>query len=222
MRTIKISNQSSLVSPPELQACVLALQQQVTRDFAPRWNTDCQLVIAGKPNVGDEVIFLMDDADQAGALGYHTLQHNAPVGFVFVKTTLQAGDAWQATLSHELLEQLVDPWVNAAAVARWSGRAAALAMEVADPVENDEYVINGVRVSNFVLPTWFLTGLPPGPVDFLGKLSFSLTLRPGGYQSYSFDLRSWRQSFGSQAPHHQRWPGVFSRRCRRVQHADRL
>lgn len=217
MRQITIVNQSPLVSPADLAAAVAALQIQVARDFAQAWGISCQLQASTDPKAPGEKIFLLDTSDQVGALGYHELGNDhAPVGFVFVKTTLAAGDRWQATLSHELLEQLLDPDANVAAVVVFKGRQTAMAYEACDAVENDEYQINGVPVSNFLLPGWFVPGFA-GKVDFMGTLKAPLTLSRGGYVAYTRDLRSWQQIFAEHTPDHQRKTEPFSRRHRRFQ-----
>ncbi len=219
MRTIYIANQSSLVSAGVLAQAIAALQVQVWRDFTPAWGIYAQLLPAAAPPPGVEVINLLDNSDQADALGYHTVNAaDKPVGYVFVKTTMQAGDAWTATLSHELLEQLADPWVCATAVAPWLGKQAAIAMEVGDPVENDEYAIGAVKLSNFILPPWFVAQPPAGArVDFLGTLKGkSLSMSKGGYVAYTADLSNWQQSFAEHCPPHQRALERYSRRHRRI------
>ncbi len=102
------------------------------------------------------------------------------------------------TASHELLEMLGDPEVNdvKGIYASPNGQGRLYACEMCDPVEADAlgYTINGVQVSDFILPSYFLDG-EPGPFDFKGHLSGPLTLAPGGYQSY-LDMNSpagWQQ-----------------------------
>lgn len=56
---------------------------------------------------------------------------------------------WTVALSHELLELVTDPYLN-----RWIGDRLT---EICDPVQNVDYVIDGVRVSDFVFPGWFRT-----------------------------------------------------------------
>src|SRR2546421_4998850 len=113
MRQMVLVNESSLVGPDDVARCAAALQTQVSRDFAPAWGIDAQVRAAGKPDDGDEALYLLDDAAQADALGYHRRGlDQRPCGFVFVRPCLENGDAWQATASHELLEMLADPFVN--------------------------------------------------------------------------------------------------------------
>ncbi len=213
MRQVSLINQSTVVPAADFSAAVAALQVQLDRDFVPAWGISATLGANGST---PERIYVLDDSDQADALGYHTLDNaNAPVGFVFARTDLQVGEHWQSTLSHELMEQLADPYCNLSAEGSYRGRAAVFAYEVADPVENDEYQINGVPVSNFVLPTWFEQGYA-GKVDYLGRLSAAFTLSPGGYISYQTRLGAWQQWFGSRTPKRQTWPTRYSRRHRRL------
>src|SRR5206468_778228 len=137
---------------------------------------------------------------------------------------LEVGDSWQATASHELLEMLADPLVNLAAEGIFQGNPALFALEVCDPVENDEYDIAGIAVSNFVLPTWFVADALPDEtlVDFLGRLTEPFSLSPGGYASYCTELGRWQQWFARRCPKHQRHPGVYGRRRRRGRRGVRV
>src|SRR5690349_5639541 len=105
-RQIAVINKSTVVSPTDFAAAVAAVQIQVSRDFAPIWGLDAKLV-AQTHDVTTERIYILDDSDQANALGYHeTDKHDVPVGYVFAKTSLDNGEHWQATFSHETLEQV--------------------------------------------------------------------------------------------------------------------
>ena len=223
-RQIAVVNQSTTVSAADFAACCAALQVQVDRDFAPAWGgLGCQLVPAqGQPGTpqapAGETIYVLDDSDQAGALGYHELtQAGVPVGFCFAKTTLDAHLPWQPTLSHELLEQLADPYVQTAVVAQsFQGKPAAIAYETGDPVEADSYDIDGVPVSNFVLPAWFEDNpVPSGRYDFLQKLTAPLTLTAGGYVAYTTDLRNWAQYMPQGVRAHREAVLPFSRKWKR-------
>jgi hypothetical protein len=220
MRTIALVNDSTLVGPDDVGRCAAALQTQVSRDFAPTWGIDARVRIASEPEDDEEVLYLLDDAAQADALGFHSRTVGGrPCGFVFVRPCLEVGDPWEATASHELLEMLADPLVNLAAEGTFQGRAALFALEVCDPVEGDGYEVAGVPVSNFVLPTWFVSGPLPdiALVDFLGRLADPFTLSPGGYVSYCTELGRWQGWFARRCPKHRRQPSAYSRRRRRTQ-----
>lgn len=220
MRKITIVNQSSVVSAHDFAAAVDACQRQVNEHFAPAWGGLAAQLVAQQAaslhapqDVAGEAIYVLDDSDQQGALGYHELTAtDSPVGYVFAKTTIEAGDLWQVTLSHELLEQIADPYIDTCVevqlpqgapapgvvglVGHRRNQTALVAYEVADPVENDTYMIDGVPLSNFVLPAWFQSPATPGvqgPFDYLQKLTAPLTLTAGGYISYATRLGAWQQ-----------------------------
>jgi hypothetical protein len=70
------------------------------------YNTD-----APKPSDWQFVYF--DDADTAGALGYHEQTYNGqPISKVFVKTTLKVNELVSVTACHELFEMVIVPLAN--------------------------------------------------------------------------------------------------------------
>jgi hypothetical protein len=136
-------------------------------------------------------ISVIDDPDQAGALGYHEMTvHGEPLGKVFARLDMQSGASWTVTLSHELLEMLADPWVNWCAEGS-DGRVYAL--EVCDAVEADAlgYEIDGVLVSDFITPSWF-EPTAADRVDFKRHISKPLQLASGGYISV-LGAKGWTQ-----------------------------
>lgn len=200
MRTIQIVNKSSIVQTDCLTAALAAAQQQIDHDFAPFWGRAAQLVAAEVYDQTKESVILMDDTDQADALGYHELVQGSevPVGFVFVKTAQDNGTPWTSVFSHEVLEQLEDPFADRAKIGSWGQRNAAIADEVCDAVENDGYQVDGVSLSNFVMPAWFDSTAKQGTqVDFLGVLNSPCTLRPGGFISVTYNLRAWKEVVAS-------------------------
>ena len=118
MAAIKIAvfTRTKLISDSDLQTCVAALQTQITRDFAPAWGVDAELVFVpqGKqPPPKTWQVGVFDNSDQAGALGYHDLTDDGfPLGKVFAATDAQYGSSWTVTASHEVLEMLIDPDIN--------------------------------------------------------------------------------------------------------------
>src|SRR5260370_13429430 len=129
MRTIALVNEATLIGPDDLARCAAALQTQVSRDFAATWGMDARLRPASEPDDEDEILYVLDDAAQADALGCQ--RHAAgerPCGFVFVRPCLEAAAAWQAAVSHALLELLADPLINLAAEGRYGGQAALFAL----------------------------------------------------------------------------------------------
>lgn len=129
-------------------------------------------------------IVILDDADQAGALGYHDVTPDGkPYGKVFLNPILKNGgtltfsaNSLSVALSHEILETCGDPYADF-----WADAAyAEYALELCDAVEGDSYTVDNIAVSNFVLPRFFRAG--PGPYDFMRKLTAPFTMTDGGYQ----------------------------------------
>ena len=190
MINIDCINASTEASDQMIKWLTTALQKQVTRDFFSVWGINAQLFFvpkSGTPNPMHWQLVFLDNADVSGALGYHDLTATGlPLGKVFIRTTELAGDAWSVTASHELMEMLVDPWVDSAVIQlNADGTGTAYAQEVCDACESDSlgYVINDFKMSDFVTPEWFgpPTLEPNAKYDFMGHITQPLQLLPGGY-----------------------------------------
>jgi hypothetical protein len=163
------------------------------------WGITASLTVIARgqqPPGGMWWLGIFDNADQAGALGYHDLTTTGlPIGKVFAKTTLDAHDLVSVTFSHEALEMLGDPDINLMVQKGPRGYA----YEVCDAVEDDSlgYDIGGLRVSDFVYPQYFETFWKKGAAKFdhLGHLTGPVpTLTKGGYIGYlDFATGHWNQ-----------------------------
>ena len=216
---IAILNKSTLVNDVEVSRMTTAVRIQ-TREAAKFWEMKSPSVRFFKDETKVPFDFckvcLFDDADVAGALGYHDDGPDGkPYGRVFVKISVDNGISVSSVLSHEVLEILGDPQANYWADNYNDGKSYAL--ELCDPVEGDAYTIdvNGVavEVSNYVLPAWFDPNPPHGSsYDKLGKLTQPFKMTPGGYvivrnqgnvfQVFGNDFPEWKkniklQKFGS-------------------------
>lgn len=111
-----------------------------------------------------------------GALAYHQVVNGVPdieIGVDLFDTLTDGSgtnEAVSAGTSHELLELLGDIGANL-----WSelqdGSGKMVAREECDKVQNTGYqASNGVWVSNFLLPAYWIPGAP-GPYDQLGVMS---------------------------------------------------
>jgi len=221
LANIALINESSVVPDADFRAAVAALQKQVSNDFTPAWGTGATLYGFAKGSTipaGYWGLAVLDDSDQAGALGYHDLTKDGlPLGKVFAKTDQQYGASWTVTASHELLEMLADPFINLTA----QNGSRLWAVEVGDPVEADAlgYQIDGVLVSDFVYPSWFDPNVAADIVlDHGGTTKAPFTLAKGGYASV-LDLSGadgWKQVYGEGTdPTVASRPNVGSRRERR-------
>ncbi len=192
---IAITNASTCLSEAQVEAVLPALQKQVSNDFRAYWDLDCTLTFLqkGQPLAsGWWQIVVVDNPDQAGALGYHELSSTgSPQGKVFAQFDIRNGSSWTVTLSHELLEMLADPWINWCAV---GSDSRVYALEVCDQVEADclGYQIDGVLVSNFITPAWYEPTCADR-LDFQKHLTRELELAAGGYVSVFDARRGWMQ-----------------------------
>lgn len=196
-RRLYIVNGSTQVTDDEAKKIAHACNVQISRDAAPAWEKtrvvveyhngrDLESVQKAVP-AGSWVLILLDQPDSAGVLGWHWTDDTDRVySEVFTAPCFQAGStaldgtyAVSSVVSHEVLETFGDPFCNG-----WSdsGRGFLLAQELCDPVEADGYKIDGVTVSNFVLPEYFDPTVSAGEkFDWLNRLTQPFSMSPGGY-----------------------------------------
>jgi hypothetical protein len=189
--TIAIINETTVLTDAEAAKAVPSFQKQVSGDFAPLWGRDANLVFVprgGKVPPGAWQQALLDNADQAGALGYHDKTADGhPLGKIFVKTTQTYGGNWTVTASHELLEMLGDPDIVRCVFLQTAEEAGTLyAYEACDAVEDDSlgYTIDGIVVSDFVTQEWFDPGHYNTVFSFKRNVKSPLVLADGGYIGY--------------------------------------
>lgn len=192
MIQIAAINESTVITDLELATCIAALQDQVETDFFPLWGIECKLsgfmkpdgALLAAPPPDYWQLIVLDDSDQAEALGYHELTAaGRPLGKIFAKSDLDAGTSWTVTASHELLEMLADPWIDLSAERdEDDGSVSFYAYECCDAVEDDRlaYKIGDILVSDFVTPAWFQPQAP-GPYSFKENVQKPFALAPGGY-----------------------------------------
>lgn len=181
----------------ELEAAAQALTKQLHNHFSlppPRgWGLSGHVRVAtdiAPPKKDEWQLALLPEPDQPGALGDHD---RTPAGLPLMRVfpLLDPSSPWTVTASHEILETLADPELARAAQAP-DGKF--WAAEICDAVEIDEYPIDGIPVSNFVLQTYFeppddLTGVK---LDHLGLVKRPFEIRSGGYGQYWTGTR-WRE-----------------------------
>lgn len=200
-----INHSNGQVSDAELQKVIRAINRQIREDFEPYWSIGATLRLEGRsvdrPDAasnadtrGDAVLYLWDDADVDGALGYHAANNaGIPFGFVFTSIAKEAGEEWSVTLSHEALELIGDPETNLLVMGPHpvDDRDVFHWFEMCDAVQDESYEIDGVAVSNFVLPLYFTGTRDVDEVgarnDFLGTIGSdgatvrSFGINRGGY-----------------------------------------
>lgn len=195
---IAVVNESTLVSDRDVYDMCLAVNYQVRQHVAPAWELlapSLKFATATPVEKGTVALGVLDDADQADALGWHAESAAGVVyGRVFARPVLDNGGdimsrplSVSSVLSHEAAEVLLDSacdlWADA-------GNGTAYAREACDAVESDSYPVTltaedttvTAMVSDFLLPAWFDPQAAPGtPCDYLGLVTVPFRVRPTGY-----------------------------------------
>jgi hypothetical protein len=202
-----VNHSNGQVTDEALQRAISAINRQIAEHFAPYWSMSATLRLEGRsaeqpdkvqpPDLrGDAIIYLWNETDVEDAIGYHFQNaQGIPYGFVFTEIAQSIGEPWSVTLSHEALELLADPETNLLVMGPHptDNRDVFYWYEMCDAVQDEIYEIDGVAVSNFVLPLYFTGTRDVDEVgarnDFLGRMHGGQTLRsfginPGGYVGF--------------------------------------
>ena len=190
------------IADDDVQTAIRAVNRQIQEDFEPYWFFGARLRLEGpaghKPDKkrledlrGDAILYLWNEPNQTDALGYHEANFKGiPFGFVYPQVSKKLGENWTVTLSHEALELLGDSQANLLVQGPHPEHPQRLVyhwFEMCDAVQDETYTIDGIEVSNFVLPLYFTMDNEPGSRnDFLGtkvkgKTLESFGVNKGGY-----------------------------------------
>ena len=206
------------VEDREIQKIIRAVNRQIADDFAPHYFLNGRMTYhgaLGRPVLrdkdggekmrftelrGDAILYLID-ADKEdlidGAVGWHFLnERSVPYSFIYRNIIEDTKDTLSGTISHEALEMLANPHCNnysdgpAPPEAKGTDGLVFYNREVCDAVSFESYEIDGVTVSDFVLPAWWTWAEEsPGRTSFCGAKvnghplrSFEVTER--GFQPY--------------------------------------
>lgn len=190
------------VTDRKLQKVVRAINRQISEDFEPYWSMAATLRLEGRSESmpsklslsdlrGDAILYLWNELDVDGALGFHDQNaRGIPYRIVFTSLSAQLGEPWSVTLSREALELVADPEANLLVRGPHPANPSRTVFHwyrMSNAVENESYNIDGVAVSNFVLPLYFTNNNEKGSRnDFLGTVTKGKTLpsfgvNPGGY-----------------------------------------
>jgi hypothetical protein len=218
-----INHTNGLISDAELQDAIRGINHQIHDDFAPFWGMDATLRLEGHAGLpvpspadasetlvdmrGDAVIYMWHPVDLVNALGYHARNFmGIPYGFVFPQVSQQLEELWTVTLSHEALEMIADPEVNLLVMGPHpgnTGRTVFFWYEMCDAVQAEVYEVDGVPVSNFLLPLYFTNNDEVGSRnDFLnlaprGRPLRSFGVNPGGYMGFYDPSTGRHESFAT-------------------------
>jgi hypothetical protein len=211
-----INHHESGIADNNLLEAIRAINRQITHDFRPYWNLSGELRLGGKKGPraprqqetvrGDAVIYLFSetrkDRIDRWTAGYHFKETDGiPTAYIYV----QGGDMtdWSVSLSHEALELIANPLVNLFVRGPHPGpnaeRDVFHSFEVCDAVKEEFYLVDGKKVSNFLLPLYFTReGQNHGRIVYRDREGASpLTsfgLNPGGYIPF-YDSEDGNQFF---------------------------
>jgi hypothetical protein len=170
---LAVVNKSKLITHEQVQTAIGACAKQVRLHIAPAWDMLPAPVIfyddEDKTPHGADLLVVLSDPGHAHALGFHReTPRGRPYCRAFVKPILDHGGSLlegqlsvSATLSHEVCEWLVDPYLNL-----WAN----------------------VSVSNFVTKRYYDSLAPKrSQFDWMHKLKAPFTLTEGGYQQVRKD-----------------------------------
>jgi hypothetical protein len=217
-----INHASAEISDDELQMVIRCINRQLKEDFEPYWGFGGQLRLEGRSGKepasdnpvdlrGDGIIYIWDTLEPREAVGEHNKYYSGiPNGYVFTEIARKLNENWSVTLSHEALELIADPQLNLFAKGPHphpmeKRREVFHCFEVCDAVQAEQYPIDGVDVSNFVLPLYFTYDAdrnadePGSRNDYLGtknkqtgKTLASFSVNPGGNSVvWDPDQRIW-------------------------------
>lgn len=178
---VYVLSRSKLVDRNEAFRVALAIHQQVNTDFYEAWGIHAA-VWHSVSHVPDTWSLEINDFPlQSQVYGRHLYDEKSFIvrGFVFAEQCKAWNESWSEIASHELLEMLADPFLN---VYHRNGDRF-YPREICDPVQGSGYLIHGTRVSNFVLPAYYVP-TSPGPYDHLGLLKAPLSVLESGYSTY--------------------------------------
>src|SRR3974390_3135954 len=199
---VAIIDDTKTINEGNLAILAGALNAQIQNDVAPYWHVAATCSAYPTGLIHTWSIHIQQQLDQPGALGYHTDDNNQPIAYVELTSD------YTVTVSHELLEMLVDPYgcrmttaglIDGLDYANFglgipSERVAYL-LEVCDPCESSSYQTGGVAVSDFLLPSWYRTFPGPGAYTHMQSCTKPCQVNDGGYVSFCNKEREWYQVF---------------------------
>lgn len=200
---IALVNKSKFITNLDCRYIAGACNTQLKHHFAGPWGLDPQGLFCEFFEDESKIpsnflkLYLQDEVDTPGALGYHSeTSDGVSYAKVFVKLILdengnkilKGNGSLSTTISHEVLELVKDPWATTWVDGKEIKEGSCYALEVCDPVQEDEYdvevSIDGnkelVTLSNFVYPSWF-DGDEHTKYDYLNLLKSAFSMNDGGY-----------------------------------------
>jgi hypothetical protein len=175
------------VRPMVIKEVAAAVQRQITRDFLPVWGVEATIdpfISMQDVPPGYWPVIVRDDFPGIDIIGIHLDERGQPFALV------QYSPTWSLTVSHEVLEMIVDPWGNRlipGGSPRPGQGMVELLVEVCDPPADIEnaYTVNGYLVSDFVTPSYYEPlAVASARYSFTGAITRPRDIARGGYLSW--------------------------------------
>ena len=212
-QTVALVDKTGTIGRPKLEAVAAALKIPAHQHLKPFWpHVDADVVVmAADAKIPPTTMPVYIGANlPPGKEG----THNDDTGLPFAEVHMEEGDAWMITVSHEVLEMLVDPTLRLTmkgpAVGVKNGKVFDAPgtfdylVEVCDPSESPDhgYTIDGIPVSDFYTPHFFDAAPTPGTrYSYTGALKEPRRILKGGYMSWhNPTLNVWQQLRWIDAP----------------------
>jgi hypothetical protein len=232
---ISILNRS-MVADRDVRKAVRAINRQIAEHFEPAWDLSGTLRLATSGETlrqlekrGHAIVHLRNRPPRMRPPGLHDTTGGGTIAAVIyteLPALVRSRDpwlVWTADLSHEVLELIADPELNTLVKGPHPVHPRHEVFhyrEVCDPVEATSYHIDGVAVSNFLLPHYYnADGERGGRNDFLktGVEAFRWIEGGGiGFWDPAAGRRGAYVTFPKAKPHEARYKrerikGAFSR-----------
>jgi len=197
---ISVVNQTNgEISDADLLAAIRAVNRQIADDFVPYWSMPATLRLEGtrldQPRAnaagvirGDAVLYVTSATSKNDPEGFHDRNfRGVPYGVVYSQMSVDMGDPWSVTLSHETLELIADPQGNNYVMGpspHDPRKKVFFWFEMCDAVSAQTYEIDGIALQNFLLPAYFEPPTPGARTNFLGNELEPFGIAPNSYLGY--------------------------------------
>jgi hypothetical protein len=177
----------------ELRRVLDKINFQLREHFSPYWNIEVTArLILPEAEPGNSVVYVFDKFDSRTAQRFHeALYPSIPFSAIYTEVSKRLGESWSVTLSRAIMQVVTNPQGKKTIEGpdpENPNRRVNYSYDVCSPVYAEDYDIDNIRVSNFVLPSYF--GETFGKQnDYLYRVHNGQTLRPfginpGGYIRY--------------------------------------
>ncbi|WP_052941523.1 hypothetical protein [Chromobacterium subtsugae] len=181
MQNFALLSASPLVKFKDLAPVAGAVTRQVNGDFFSYWNINGAVTsFTDQAQVPpDYYRITVVQGRPEGLLGIHHDDNGQPYAYVSDE------GLWSVTVSHEVLEMLVDPTFAAVRPGPIGDKQVDFLVEICDPCQAVAYSIDGISVSDFVTPEYYDTS-PPTNARFTcqAAVTEAFGVAAGGYLTW--------------------------------------